>query len=200
MENKETWKEVLEIIKLSVSSATFSTWFSQTHLVSAREAGERMIAEVGCTTFYTKNTIETRYFGLIQDSLSKVLGKSTDILFVVKENPDIVKSVKDQLSPLFEKQEEEDGVFKESIQKAKIRPSFTFENFAVSSSNQMAHAAAEAVSQTLGSAYNPLFIWGGVGVGKTHLMVSVGNYSLKKNSNLKVLFCTGEDFTNDIVE
>jgi chromosomal replication initiator protein len=64
----------------------------------------------------------------------------------------------------------------------------------------MAHAAAEAVSRDLGSAYNPLFIWGGVGVGKTHLMVSVGNYVLRQNPDKKVLFCTGEDFTNDIVE
>ncbi len=64
----------------------------------------------------------------------------------------------------------------------------------------MAHAAALAVPENLGSAYNPLFIWGGVGVGKTHLMVSVGNSSLHQNPSLKVLFCTGEDFTNDIVE
>jgi chromosomal replication initiator protein len=64
----------------------------------------------------------------------------------------------------------------------------------------MAHAAAEAVSQSLGSAYNPLFIWGGVGVGKTHLMASVGNHILRIDPDKKVLFCTGEDFTNDIVE
>jgi chromosomal replication initiator protein len=64
----------------------------------------------------------------------------------------------------------------------------------------MAHAAAEAVSQSLGSAYNPLFVWGGVGVGKTHLMAAVGNYILKKDPDKKVFFCTGEDFTNDIVE
>jgi chromosomal replication initiator protein len=67
-------------------------------------------------------------------------------------------------------------------------------------SNQLAHAAAEAVSKSLGSAYNPLFIWGGVGVGKSHLMGAVGNLALRENNNLKTLFCTGEDFTNDIVE
>ena len=102
-------------------------------------------------------------------------------------------------SPLFSMEKDENNTL-EVLQRARIRPSFTFENFAVSSSNQMAHAAAEAVSRDLGSAYNPLFIWGGVGVGKTHLMVSVGNYVLRKDPGKKVLFCTGEDFTNDIVE
>lgn len=196
---KPTWKEVLDVIKVSVSAATFSTWFSQTHLISIKDMGERIVAEIGCSTFYTKNTIETRYFGLIQDSLSKVLGKNCNLTFVVKENPDKFNPKSDTISPLFQETSSSDRV-REIAQTARLRPSFTFENFAVSSSNQMAHAAAEAVSQSLGSAYNPLFIWGGVGVGKTHLMVSVGNYSIRLNSNLKVLFCTGEDFTNDIVE
>lgn len=195
---KSIWKEVQEIIKVSVSQATYSTWFSQTHLLSVKDIGERIVVEVGCSTFYTKNTIETRYFGLIQDALIKTLGKSCDLIFVVKENPDKIAEAKNIVSPLF--QNNGSGDIREIAQKARLRPSFTFENFAVSSSNQMAHAAADAVSKSLGSAYNPLFLWGGVGVGKTHLMVSVGNYALGIDSNLKVLFCTGEDFTNDIVE
>jgi chromosomal replication initiator protein len=196
---KSTWKEVLEIIKVSVSAATFSTWFSQTHLVSIKDLGERYVAEVGCSTFYTKNTIESRYFGLIQDSITKVLGKSCELMFVVKENPDKFSSAKDTVTPLFQESPATVKI-QEIAQKARLRPSFTFDKFAVSSSNQMAHAAADAVSKSLGSAYNPLFLWGGVGVGKTHLMVAVGNYVLGGDSNLKVLFCTGEDFTNDIVE
>ena len=200
MTNIEIWKEVLEIIKVSVSSATFSTWFTQTHIADIKEIGERAIVEIGCNTFYAKNTVETRYFGLIQDSLNKVLSKKCDVLFIVKENPERSTSGGKSVEPLFQDTPKEDENFKESVQRARIRPSFTFENFAVSSSNQMAHAAAEAVSHSLGSDYNPLFLWGGVGVGKTHLMVSVGNFALKKDNSLKVLFCTGEDFTNDIVE
>ena len=196
---KSTWKDTLEIIKISVSPAIFSTWFSQTHLSKIDESGERAIAEIGCSTSFSKNTIESRYFGLIQDSLNKVLGKNCDITFNVKENPDKINTTKDTLSPLFQTQET-DKDFLDVLKNARIRPNFNFENFAVSGSNQMAHAAARAVSENLGSAYNPLFIWGGVGVGKTHLMVSVGSYALHTDSNLKVLFCTGEDFTNDIVE
>lgn len=194
---KSTWKEVLEIIKISVSPGTFSTWFAQTHIVNIKNLGERFLVEVGSPTAFSKNTIETRYFGLIQDGLTKVLGKSTDLSFSVKENPDKI-SLKEMPTPLFSNHAESDT--RELMQRSHIRPSFTFENFAVSGSNQMAHAAAEAVSRGLGSAYNPLFIWGGVGVGKTHLMASVGNYVLRKDPDLKVLFCTGESFTNDIIE
>lgn len=198
MNNEQVWKDSLEIIKVTVSPAIFSTWFSQTHLVSIEELSEKFIVEVGCPTSFAKNTIEGRYFGLIQDSLSKVIGKKCDLSFVVKSNPKAVKE-SEEISPLFDIKDER-GDLLEVLQKARIRPSFTFENFAVSGSNQMAHAAAEAVSRDLGSAYNPLFIWGGVGVGKTHLMVSVGNFVLKRSPDKKVLFCTGEDFTNDIVE
>lgn len=196
---KTSWKDILEIIKVSVSPAIFSTWFSQTHLSSVKEVGERYLIEIGCSSSFVKGTIESRYFGLIQDSSSKVLGKPCDLIFIVKENPDKNKLVESSPSPLFQSENRNDGLI-EILQKAKIRPNFTFENFAVSGSNQMAHAAALAVSDTLGSAYNPLFIWGGVGVGKTHLMGAVGNSSLKKNPNLKVLLCTGESFTNDIIE
>lgn len=199
MNNEQIWKDSLEIIKVTVSPAIFSTWFSQTHLISIEDLTEKAIVVVGCPTSFAKNTIEARYFGLIQDSLSKVIGKRSDLSFVVKQNPKIIKGSGDTVSPLFSVEKDEKSTL-EVLQRARIRPSFTFENFAVSSSNQMAHAAAEAVSRDLGSAYNPLFIWGGVGVGKTHLMVSVGNYALKKDTGKKVLFCTGEDFTNDIVE
>lgn len=199
MDNVQIWKDSLEIIKVSVSPAIFSTWFSQTHLSSTKEAGERVAAEVGCPTSFAKNTIESRYFGLVQDCLSKVLGKSCDLTFVIKANPNKQTPSDSAPTPLFSVEKGGKDLL-EILQRARIRPSFTFENFAVSSSNQMAHAAAEAVSQSLGSAYNPLFIWGGVGVGKTHLMASVGNYILKVDPDKKVIFCTGEDFTNDIVE
>jgi chromosomal replication initiator protein len=199
MDNKASWKDTLEIVKVSVSPAIFSTWFSQTHLSDVKEIGERCLIEIGCSSSFVKSTIESRYFGLIQDSASRVLGKPCDLVFIVKENPDKNKQAESSVSPLFQSEVKDENLV-EVLQKAKIRPNFTFENFAVSGSNQMAHAAALAVSESLGSAYNPLFIWGGVGVGKTHLMGAIGNSSLKKNSELKVLLCTGESFTNDIIE
>jgi chromosomal replication initiator protein len=161
---KTLWKDSLEIVKVSISSANFSAWFSQTHLVSATEAGERVVVEIGCPTAFSKNTIESRYFGLVQDSLSKVLDKKCDLTFTVKENPDKLKASTEFDSPLFGKPENSQDLTS-VLSSARIRPHFTFENFAVSSSNQMAHAAAEAVAESPGTAYNPLFIGGGVGVG-----------------------------------
>lgn len=198
-DTKTVWADVLETVKISVSPAIFSTWFTQTHIVSLAGRDKRYLTEIGCNSSYVKDTLENRYYGLVQDTLTKVLGKPCDLSFVVKENPNKVKGVA-LSSPLFETEKNSPQELKRLLTQAKIRPGFSFDNFAVSSSNQMAWAAAEAVNQNPGTAYNPLFIWGGVGVGKTHLMVAVGRSVLQKDPDSKVFFCTGEDFTNDIVE
>jgi chromosomal replication initiator protein len=199
IEKKTLWHEVLESIRVSVSSAIFSTWFSQTHLASCKKANGRFLAEIGCSSSFVKTTIESRYFGLIQDALSKAINTPCDLIFIIKQAPD-KKSRQDASAPLFEKEGAGAEEYAEALAKARIRPGFRFDNFAVSSSNQMAWAAAEAVTKGPGRTYNPLFLWGGVGVGKTHLMNAVGRSMLKRDLNIKVLACTGEDFTNGIVE
>lgn len=199
MDIKDVWHDVLESIKVAVSPAIFSTWFSQTHLIELTDGEKRFMAQVGCNSLFVKTTIEARYFGLVQDSLSKQLGKPCDVIFLVKElpkNPQMEKSI----APLFHQEKESQEILLQALSRARIRSGFTFDNFAVSSSNQMAWAAADAIAKNPGSAYNPLFVWGGVGVGKTHLMLAVGNEILTNSPNLNVFFCTGEDFTNDIVE
>lgn len=198
IDTEKIWREVLESLKVSVSPANFTTWFKQTHLANAKKEGDRFVTEVGCASAFIKNTIETRYFGLVQENLINSLGAPCDVVFIVKDNPKKILSTQNSISPLF--QQDEGGGSLDAIVKAGIRPGFTFKNFAVSSSNQMAWAAAEAVSKELGTAYNPLFIWGGVGVGKTHLMSAVGHDALEKNSSTLCIACTGEQFTNDIVE
>jgi chromosomal replication initiator protein len=198
-DKNQLWKDCLESIKVSVSPAIFSTWFSQTHIVNLDKKNNRYLAEIGCPSSFVKNTVEGRYYGLIQDSLSKTLGSSCDVLFEVKENPN-KKSVTDLSAPLFESTKTKEEDIKEIIKTTRLRPFYNFDNFAVSSSNQMAWAAGEAVVESPGTAYNPLFLWGGVGVGKTHLMNAVGLEIKRKDKDSKVYFCTGEDFTNDIVE
>jgi len=199
MDKEATWKRILEGIKVSVSPAIFSTWFSQTHIVNIKKEKESFSVEIGCPSSFIKNTLENRYFGIIQDALSKELGEKTSLAINVKEA--LKKQRQENMStPLFNIKKEKEDSLKKEIAVSNINPSLSFENYAVSSSNQMAWAASEAVSKNPGSAYNPLFIWGGVGVGKTHLMNAVGLGIIKKNSDSKVLFCTGEYFTNDIVE
>jgi chromosomal replication initiator protein len=195
------WRGILETIRVSVSPAIYSTWFLQTHLISLREEKDRAHLEIGCSSPYVKTTLESRYFGLIQDSLIGSLGKPCSLTFVVKQDDSNNKLAVDNDAPLFkENGPEDEELLQTKCRTARIRPMFAFENFAVSSSNQMAWAAAEAVSKNPGSAYNPLFLWGGVGVGKTHLMNAVGFSILKSSVDAKVFFCTGEEFTNDIVE
>ncbi|KUK79877.1 MAG: chromosomal replication initiation protein [Microgenomates bacterium 39_7] len=87
-----------------------------------------------------------------------------------------------------------------AVRQAGLKMDYQFESFAVSGSNEMAHAAATAVAKRPGEAYNPLFFYGGVGVGKTHLMQAIGHYILKQDPGLKVIYCTGEEFTNDIID
>lgn len=200
IDNKTVWNDILESIKVSVSPAIFSTWFSQTHLSGIEKNSDRYTAKIGCSSSFIKTTIESRYFGLIQDSLKKTLGKHTDLIFIVKEDPDKKSSQKDSPAPLFEQEGKQEEELAAKISSSGIRPGFTFENFAVSSTNHMAQAAAEAVAKNPGGAYNPLFVWGGVGVGKTHLMHAVGHTMIKKNLDDSILFCSGEQFTNDIIE
>ncbi len=198
MNNQQIWSDALESIKVSVSDAIFSTWFSQTHLASIKENEDRYLVEVGCNSSFVKSTIESRYYGMVQDTLSKLLENPCDLAFIVKTNIENNSST-NELFPLFDKKETSQEIT-QKLSNSNIRTTLTFQNFAVSSSNQMAWAAAEAVTENLGNAYNPLFIWGGVGVGKTHLMNAIGHEIIKQNPESKILNCSGEQFTNDIVE
>lgn len=197
MNEEQIWKDALESIKVSVSSAIFSTWFSQTHLASVKQSDDRHIIEVGCNSSFVKSTIEGRYFGMVQDTLSSLLETPCDVVFVVRSSQSIKSN--ENIFPLFSTKEVSEDLT-EKYANSNIRTTLTFQNFAVSSSNQMAWAAAEAVSKNLGSAYNPLFVWGGVGVGKTHLMNAIGHELIKKDPECTILNCSGEQFTNDIVE
>lgn len=198
MDKDQLWSEILGSVKVGVSPAIFTTWFAQTHISNINDTENRFIVEIGCNSAYVKSTIENRYFGMLQDLLVKALGKPCEISFIIKTKA--TAPVVPLNSPLFQEVHVSNDSVRESLYRAGIRTTFTFDNFAVSTSNQMAWAAAEAVSKSLGSAYNPLFIWGGVGIGKTHLMSAVGHVALNENPDLNVICCTGEQFTNDIVE
>lgn len=199
MDKEKTWNTVLENLKISLSSASFSTWFPQTFIVSCKEIEKkRQIIEIGCPNPFAKDTIENRYYGLIKEALDQCTKMKNDLVFVMKQS-NRVKEQESRKVPLFEKAEERPEV-QEAIEQVGLRPDFNFETFAVSSTNQMAHAAAQAVAKTPGKAYNPLFLYGGVGVGKTHLMQAIGNAFLTRSPRAKIVYCTGEEFTNEIVD
>lgn len=199
MEQDQVWKNVLSALKVSLSQANYQTWFSSTFVVSVKKVSDtRQAVEIGCSSSFIADGIEKRYFGLLQDALNQTTNLKNDITFIVRQK---VKHDSKKVEPLFaNSQPENTTLINEALRRGRVRPGFAFENFAVSGTNQMAHAAAEAVSNNPGYAYNPLFLYGGVGIGKTHLMLAIAHKLIEKDLNTAMSYCTGEDFTNEIVE
>ncbi len=140
---------------------------------------------------------------IIEDLLHEFTQKTPTVIFAVAEK----KKKKSKKNGKAKEPEEStvslmqyQGSQEERIRSSGLQPRFTFESFAVSPTNHMAYAAAQAVSKSPGSMYNPLFIYGGVGVGKTHLCQSIANVVLQSDIRKKVLYCTSEQFTNDLVD
>lgn len=192
MENTRVWQAILAELEIQVSKPTFATFFSGTTLVSL----ENGVATIGCPNPLTQKMIETRYYSLVKNILDKHTSEKNSLVFAIKRVEARRLEDKEETGPLFAQEESKEDL----CRRVHLNPFFTFENFAVSSSNQVAYAASQAVVKNPGSAYNPLFLYGGVGVGKTHLMQSIGQTILAKKPGLKLIYATGEEFTNEIVE
>lgn len=200
MEKQDLWKIVLEELRLSLSAANFNTWFSGSDLVGFKNSGEGVVVVIGFPSAFLKETAESRYGQQIKEILERRLKKNCQLVFEVKKN-EILK--KEETGPLFEETKGEGEMVsgeEELIKRSFLRPDFTFDNFAVSATNQMAYAAAVAVAKSPGRAYNPLFLYGGVGVGKTHLVQAIGIEALKALPRTRLIYCMGEEFTNEIIE
>ncbi len=190
----EYWKGVDAALKVSVSQPIYMTYLKNLRLVSLEQSGNGLVAEIGCNSVWVRSFVEGRMWGQIGQELEKMVGNKCEFKFVIESRRvEEWKSVSE--APLFAETKRSGDDFR----KARMLEHYTLDNFAVSGSNQMAYAAAQAVAKRLGNAYNPLFIYGGVGVGKTHLMQSVGHEALKSGED-RVLFCPGEEFTNDLIE
>jgi len=192
MDNARLWKTVLSEIELSVTRAVFSTFFAPTQLISLEHA----VATIGCNTPVARQMIETRYYALIKSLLDKHSQQNTSLLFKVAPKPQ--PNASKQAEPLFNLNPS--ALSHSPVPRTHLRSDYIFDTFAVSTSNQMAYAAATAVAASPGVSYNPLFFYGGVGVGKTHLMQAIGNEVFKKNPSTKIIYCMGEEFTNEIID
>lgn len=189
MDTQTLWQTVLADIELQVSKTVFQIFLSQTKLMSL----ENQKATVGCSQPMLINIIEKRYYDLLKKTIDTYT--KTDNRLEFTNLPSQNKKTFDE--PLFQLNT---NYHASSVYHNKLISNYTFETFAVSSSNQMAYAAATAVSKSPANTYNPLFLYGGVGVGKTHLMQAIGHFILEKNPNAKIIYCTGEEFTNEIIE
>lgn len=186
MDEKKLWRAVLSELELQVSKPVFTTFFKKTQLASFKNK----VAKIACPNPLVISMIEKRYFSLLKNLADKYLKERVDLVFFVEKSRE-----KKEIGPLFSLKEEAPPA---QLRHPFLRPEFTFESFAVSSLNQMAYAAATAVASSPGKAYNPLFLYGGVGVGKTHLMQAVGHVLLAKRGG--IIYCMGEEFTNEIID
>ncbi len=186
---QDLWGPVLGEIEVEVSRAVFFTLFKKTALISLDEN----IATISAPSVMIADLLERRFYQLIKKALDKQTGLNTNLLFISKALPLEIKKTEESL--MFPKEE------KITVgHLPRVRSDYTFENLAVSSSNQLAFVSAKSVSQKPGGLYNPLFIHGPVGVGKTHLMQAIANDVYAKSPNKKILYITSEEFTNEVVE
>ena len=201
MNKKDLWQAVLAELQLTLSRANFSAWFKNTKIIKIKNVSKkRQLIEIAVSNPYIKNTIESRYQGQIKEILDRLTKINNEIKIVVKLEE--LKTRFEEAGPLFKVnfEKEKQRALKKAIANSHLRPDFTFENFAVSSTNEMAHAAASAVAKSPGKTYHLLFFYGGVGVGKTHLTQAIGHKILEENPDAKIIYCTSEEFTNDIVK
>ena len=184
------WNKFLDLIKVRLSSLSYNTWFSSSKLVELNE--EHAIIVV--PTIAHKKHLSESYMDIINEIFNSITGTNFNIEFLL--NDEYEKSKLNNLDDLIS--DDEIGVPHNSIEKANLNPDYTFENFIVGESNRFAQATALAVAENPGKMYNPLFIYGNSGLGKTHLMHAIGNY-IVKNTNKRVLYVTSDQFINDFL-
>lgn len=191
---EKLWKDALVEIELTVSRANFSTWFKNTNI----NKYENGIISVNVPNNFVQEWLANKYHKSIISALRNIIPEIRDVEYCIVAQNNVALKVKEVL--LSGANEEQLGFGEFYLDKeANLNPKYTFESFIVGSFNEVAHAAAMAVAKSLGHLYNPLFIYGGVGLGKTHLLQSIGNKVKETNSNLKIVYLTSEKFANDYV-
>lgn len=192
-ENNTLWKKILGEIETEVSRGIFITLFKPTALLSL----EKGIASIAAPSTMVIDLLQKRHYQVIKKTVDKYTKVDTKIVFVPKV---INKAIQENInvSPLFAPIEKKQTQTVGHL--PRVRADYTFQTLAVSSSNQLAFVSATTVAKKPGSSYNPLFIYGPVGVGKTHIMQAIANEVYKNDPDKKIIYTTSEEFTNEVVE
>jgi chromosomal replication initiator protein len=202
MQEDTLWQAVLGEIELSVSRGNFVTWFKNTQLIKNKDD----VLTVGVPNIFVKNQLERKFNDLVIEVLQKNGIKPSQVEYKIhtgiapKEKMDekILDNPNNYSSPTLRA--------RSSISKSShsyrqgLNERYTFENFVVGAGNELAHAACQAIAQNPGTKYNPLFVYGGVGIGKTHLIQAVGNAVLNSNSVAKVVYASTEQFVQEFLD
>lgn len=195
------WENVLVDMRAKVSDGNFGALFKTARLISLEDD----IATIAAPSFAV-TLLQARFAKDIKASLDKHGGKDISVMFIPKNLSAQTNS--DDMGPLFATEEP----IKTTTEQAaapppitvghlpRVRPDYTFQTFAVSGSNQLAFVSAQTVATNIGKSYNPLFLYGPVGVGKTHLMHAIANHVYQQDPSKKILYITSEEFTNDVIE
>lgn len=191
-ENKVLWKKVLGEIETEVSKANFLTLFKTTGLLSF----ENGVATIAAPSTMIIDLLQKRFYQIIKKTVDKHTETDSKIIFVPKVINHPTKG-QQTIAPLFAQIEDKPAIVGHL---PRVRPDYTFQTMAVSSSNQLAFVAATTVAKKIGQSYNPLFVYGPVGVGKTHLIQAIANEVYQKTPNKKIIYITSEEFTNEVVE
>lgn len=179
----DLWEEVLSLIKVELTEVSFNTWLKTINPISLSDDEITLAAP----NDFTKGILEGRYLNLIKNAIKEVCKKDYKINFIVPGEE--INNIK-----ISSNEKKEESEFK-----TQLNPKYTFSTFVTGKSNEFAHAASLAVAEAPAQAYNPLFIYGGVGLGKTHLMHAIGHYILTQNPKSKVVYVSSEKFTNELI-
>jgi len=196
MNNTELWQSVLAQMQFHISKANFATWFQNTEIIS--KDNEKIIISV--PNAFSKEWLSNKYNKLILKTLHDIDDSIKELDFVIKPQT-VTKNNPSAIMAETEKQEDAQLKFEEfKINKeTNLNPRYTFTNFVVGSFNEIAHAAALQVAETPGLTYNPLFIYGGTGLGKTHLIQAIGNKISNSDKKKKIKYISSEKFVSGIV-
>ena len=179
----ELWIKVKDLLKEETTVITYQTWIQPLELKSINNNVITLIA----SNPFQKDTIETRYLDLLTNTFNFVTNKKCNVLIRLKTEEEPVVNQNTSINN------------NKTLINSGLNPKYTFDTFVVGSNNKFAQAAAMGVADNPGSKYNPFFIYGGVGLGKTHLMHSIGNQILNTNPNANILYVTSETFTNQLI-
>lgn len=182
---KEIWSNTLKGIKDAIANASYQTWFKETSMIHL----DNDKAVIKAESQFQRDWLEKNYSALIQDNLYEVMGEKPEIQIVTEDYEKDEPAIKETQ----QESEPEIPVHKQ------LNVNNTFETFVIGNGNRFSHAASLAVAEAPAKAYNPLFIYGGVGLGKTHLMHAIGHYVLEHRPNAKVAYLSSEKFTNEFI-
>ncbi|QSX07373.1 chromosomal replication initiator protein DnaA [Sedimentibacter sp. zth1] len=189
----EIWSNVLEIIKEDVNKVSFKTWYEPLKIIAYQNNTVFLEAE----NEFVRNMLKQRHYTLLKNAFNFVLKQETELIFTVPgenifaNNNNVNKATPNSVNI--------DNSDNPEFTNRKLNSKYKFDNFVIGNSNRFAHAASLAVAEAPATTYNPLFLYGGVGLGKTHLMHAIGHYILDCNPKSQVVYVTSEKFTNDLI-